>query len=59
MNLIVKHFNELSGTELVDIYKLRVAVFVVEQNAHIRKWMRPIKSHITFDLKMRGNRGLC
>ncbi len=32
MKLIIKHFNELSGAELVDIYKLRVAVFVVEQN---------------------------
>ena len=32
MNLIIKHFNELTTTELVDIYKLRVAVFVVEQN---------------------------
>lgn len=32
MELIVKHFRELSTEELVDIYKLRVAVFVVEQN---------------------------
>ncbi len=31
MNLIVKHFNELTASELMEIYKLRVAVFVVEQ----------------------------
>ncbi len=31
MELVVKHFKELSLEELVDIYKLRVAVFVVEQ----------------------------
>ena len=31
MKLIVKHFTELSLEELVDIYKLRVSVFVVEQ----------------------------
>lgn len=32
MELVVKHFQELTLEELVDIYKLRVAVFVVEQN---------------------------
>ena len=32
MKLIIKHFNELSAQELFEIYKLRVAVFVVEQN---------------------------
>lgn len=32
MELIVKHFQELTLEELVDIYKLRVSVFVVEQN---------------------------
>ena len=32
MELIVKHFNELSAQELFEIYKLRVSVFVVEQN---------------------------
>lgn len=31
MNVIVKHFSELSTEELFRIYKLRVAVFVVEQ----------------------------
>ena len=31
MKLIIKHFNELSAKELMEIYKLRVAVFVVEQ----------------------------
>lgn len=32
MKLIFKHFKELSKEELYEIYKLRVAVFVVEQN---------------------------
>ena len=32
MEFVVKHFSELSLEELVDIYKLRVSVFVVEQN---------------------------
>ena len=32
MQLIIKHFNELSTQELFEIYKLRVAVFVVEQH---------------------------
>ena len=31
MELIVKHFNELTTKELFEIYKLRVDVFVVEQ----------------------------
>ena len=32
MDLIIKHFNELTVDELFEIYKLRTAVFVVEQN---------------------------
>lgn len=32
MELTVKHFSELTAAELYEIYKLRVAVFVVEQN---------------------------
>ena len=31
MKLMVKHFAELSAEELFEIYKLRVSVFVVEQ----------------------------
>ncbi len=31
MTLFVRRFNELSLTELFEIYRLRVAVFVVEQ----------------------------
>lgn len=31
MELVVKHFSELSTKELFEIYKLRVSVFVVEQ----------------------------
>ncbi len=32
MEFVIKHFNELSTQELWEIYKLRVSVFVVEQN---------------------------
>lgn len=32
MELVVKHFSELSAEELFAIYKLRVSVFVVEQH---------------------------
>ena len=32
MELIIKHFSELTTTELMEIYQLRNAVFVVEQN---------------------------
>lgn len=28
----MKHFSELTGAELMEIYKLRISVFVVEQN---------------------------
>ena len=31
MELVVKHFSELSAKELFEIYELRVSVFVVEQ----------------------------
>lgn len=32
MELIIKHFSQLTTEELMQIYKLRIAVFVVEQN---------------------------
>ena len=32
MNITVKHFTELSNIELMEIYRLRIDVFVVEQN---------------------------
>lgn len=32
MELIAKHFSELSVQELYEIYKLRVSVFIVEQH---------------------------
>ena len=32
MELIIKHFSELTVEELMQIYKLRIAIFVVEQN---------------------------
>lgn len=31
MELVIKHFSELSAEELFELYKLRVSVFVVEQ----------------------------
>ena len=31
MELVVKHFSELTAEELFEIYKLRISVFVVEQ----------------------------
>ena len=31
MELVCKHFTQLTRDELFDIYKLRVAVFIVEQ----------------------------
>ena len=37
MELTVKHFRELTTEELYDIYRLRAAVFVVEQNCVDRK----------------------
>ena len=33
MELFVKHFSELTTEELLEIYKLRVSVFVVEQKS--------------------------
>ncbi len=32
MHLVVKNFDELTTTELYEILKARVAIFVVEQN---------------------------
>lgn len=32
MELVIKHFSELTTEELMEIYRLRIAVFVVEQN---------------------------
>ena len=32
MELVVKHFRELTASELFEIYKLRISVFVVEQS---------------------------
>ena len=32
MDLVIKHFDELTKDELFDIIKLRISVFVVEQN---------------------------
>ena len=37
MELCIKEFKELTGTELYEILKLRVNVFVVEQNCPYRE----------------------
>lgn len=37
MNLIKKHFKTLTPTDLHSIYKLRISVFVVEQNCPYQK----------------------
>lgn len=42
MSLVIKKFKELTLEELYEILKVRVGVFVVEQNAHIKKLMRKI-----------------
>lgn len=37
MELVVKHFSQLTRDELFEIYKLRVAVFIVEQQCAYRE----------------------
>lgn len=32
MESIIKHFEELTAEELMEIYRVRISVFVVEQN---------------------------
>ena len=57
MELIVKHFSELSAEELFEIYKLRISVFVVEQNCPyqeadetgIKAYARVLPPGVTFD----------
>ena len=34
MNLISKKFNELSNTEIYEILKARLEIFILEQNIH-------------------------
>ena len=37
MELVIKHFSELTAQELFEIYKLRVSVFVVEQKCYYQE----------------------
>ena len=37
MELVIKHFDELSAQELFEIFKLRVCVFVVEAQVYARE----------------------
>ena len=53
MQYIVKHFSELTIEELLEIYKLRVSVFVVEQKCPIRKWTTLTGIPITSGFKMK------
>ena len=46
MELTVKHFSELTAEELFEIYKLRVSVFIVEQNCPYQEVMMLIQSLI-------------
>ena len=41
MELICKHFSELTASELYEIYRLRVSVFVVEQNCAYARVLAP------------------
>lgn len=48
MELIIKHFSELTTEELMQIYRLRIAVFVVEQNCPYQDidGMDPLAYHV-------------
>ena len=50
MELVIKHFDELTKEELMEIYALRVAVFVVEQNCPYQDidGMDPFSYHVYF-----------
>lgn len=63
MELVVKHFSELSAEELFEIYKLHVSVFVVEQKcpyqevddadrASYHLWLEDGIPHIQMQLKL-------
>ena len=57
MELVVKRFEELTANELYEILKLRVSVFVVEQNCPyqeiddngIQAYLRVIEKGVSFD----------
>ena len=53
MKLIIKHFNELTLNELVDIYKLRVSIFVVEQKCPCQEIDDADKVAFIYGLRMK------
>lgn len=56
MDLIIKHFDELSARELFEIYRLRVSVFVVEQRCPYQEVDDADKS--AYHLMLRGADGI-
>lgn len=56
MDLIIKHFGELSARELFEIYRLRVSVFVVEQRCPYQEVDDADKS--AYHLMLRGADGI-
>ena len=56
MDLIVKHFSELTAEELFEIYRLRVAVFVVEQNCPYQEVDEPDRE--AYHLWLRDEEGI-
>ena len=62
MELVVKRFSELSAEELFEIYKLRVSVFVVEQNCPYQEVddADRVAHHLWFrDQDAKPTRGFC
>lgn len=56
MELVVKHFAELSAEELFGIYKLRVSVFVVEQKCPYQEV--DDADHLAYHLWLKDNDGI-
>ena len=62
MELVVKRFSELSAEELFEIYKLRVSIFVVEQNCPYQEVddADRVAHHLWFrDQDAKPTRGFC
>lgn len=57
MELIIKHFRDLSADELLDICKVRVSVFVVEQNCPYQEIDEADRS--AYHIYMKNEEGIC
>ena len=53
MQYIIKHFSELTTEELLEIYKLRVSVFVVEQKCPYQEVDDADRNSYTSGFKMK------